>query len=185
MAAARSPHRHHAPGAARPRSQHYLRDQPRGCSTGRCASRQGHKPAQSWIPGQIVPADRAALPVTMPSGHPHTPTASRPPQPHPGHRAGHDPLRPARLTRECLSPPRPRRRQHHPRRPRPRQLNPVRPVAGKRALPRWSWLHCPGRVAPGRAPHPPAGAGITGQPPVIRHCGRPSACGGLAGFRQG
>jgi len=42
-------------------------------------ARQGHSRLSRGIPGQIVPADRAALPVTMPGGHPHTPTASRPP----------------------------------------------------------------------------------------------------------
>jgi len=41
-------------------------------------TRQGHRPTQSWIPGQIVPADHAAPPVTIPGGHPHA-------QPHPGH----------------------------------------------------------------------------------------------------
>jgi hypothetical protein len=123
-AAARSPHRRHAPGAARPRSRH-----------------------------QIVPADLVALPVTMPGGHPHTPTASPPTQPHPGHRAGPDPLRTTWLTRECLPPPRPRRRQHSSSPPSTSPAEPG-PPSGRRA-----------------------GA------PLFWHCGRPLACGGLAGFR--
>ena len=65
-------------------------------------ARQGHKPAQSRIPGQIVPAAprRTAR---------RTPTASRPPNRIMAS-AGPDPLRPVRLTRESLPPPPPRRR---------------------------------------------------------------------------
>jgi pyruvate dehydrogenase E1 component len=35
-------------------------------------ARQGHEPAESWILGQLFPADRAAPLVTVVDGHPHT-----------------------------------------------------------------------------------------------------------------
>lgn len=45
-------------------------------------------------------------------------------------------------------------------------------------LPRWSWLH-----RPGRAPAPASRGRDQSEPPAFWHCGRPLACGGLAGFR--
>jgi hypothetical protein len=67
MAAARSPHRHHAPGAARPRSRHHLRDQPRGCSTGRCAPARGTSRPSRGSPArssrQTAPHRRSPYPA--------------------------------------------------------------------------------------------------------------------------
>jgi hypothetical protein len=104
-AAARSPHRRRPPGAARPRSRHHLGDQPQ------TAPPSGARPPGARA-GPVVDPRPDRPRQTAPDCRSPCPAATRIPQPHPGYHAGPDPLRPARLTRECLPPPRPRHRQH-------------------------------------------------------------------------